>query len=86
MGRNYALLTRGEQVHRVIENSGWSEEPVNMLDEFIVARGESTSRATVGGQFRSQLRSLVDDTLKNCFCQFVRCIKPNKQKALHISI
>ena len=77
-------------VHAVVETSTWEgrsgkdrETGRYMMAKFEETRGEGTGQpATIGSQFRMQLVELVDDTLEasKCTCQFVRCIKPNKDK------
>lgn len=55
----------------------------NIMKRFLVTRDpDAGGAATIGGQFVDQLAKLVDKTLneKNATCQFVRCIKPNKDK------
>jgi len=41
---------------------------------------DKKSSSSLGYVFRTSLRSLVDETLDNCHCNFVRCIKPNTLK------
>jgi len=54
-----------------------------MMQNFVTERDPgsgSSEPASIGSQFRLALKSLVDDKLTPCQCQFVRCIKPNKLK------
>jgi hypothetical protein len=69
-------------VHAVITTSEWRTQAPYMMSNFERDRDPEASGgpATVGSQFRLALKSLVDDTLEPCTCQFVRCIKPNKLK------
>jgi len=78
-------------IHEVITTSTWEGRAAHedreagryMMALFEETRGEGTGKAaTIGSQFREQLLLLVDHTLEasNCTCQFVRCIKPNKDK------
>merc|ERR1712166_766795 len=77
-------------IHEVITTSTWEgraaaedrEAGRYMMALFEETRNGNGKAATIGSQFREQLLLLVDHTLEasNCTCQFVRCIKPNKDK------
>jgi len=46
--------------------------------------GKGGKPSSLGQNFKASLHALVDETLKNCKCSFVRCIKPNSKKLPNI--
>lgn len=70
-------------IHQVATTSEWKNSAIFMMQNFVTMRDPGTGSsepASIGSQFRRALKSLVDDKLTPCQCQFVRCIKPNKKK------